>query len=231
MAAMVDHAGRCDMDVVMGCDANRGLSERSTHLVLSNASGRDGIRPVCLQRGLDILLICEQDAFVAFRYIPLSIFVVIMKQERSALDRPKSFRPICLSSFLLKTKEKTFARFVGRDISWSALYILISMFTLQEDDATQPYINWYKSFSSCEYFLAAGIITQSSIRLQTESKAPPRSMAVCATQNQYVGSDCISMAKDSFERMLDDREKSTRNFSECGLCAKGLCRSKRSNLM
>ncbi|XP_046670392.1 uncharacterized protein LOC124360623 [Homalodisca vitripennis] len=77
------------------------------------------MRPVCMLRGQDILLpqLCRLfPASVTLKYIPLSwrvsTVVFIPKQGRVSLDRPKSFRPIFLSSFLPKTMEKMVARFV-----------------------------------------------------------------------------------------------------------------------
>ena len=84
------------------------------------APGPDGIRPVCLQQGIETLLpvLCGLfRASLALGHIPnawsTSRVVFIPKPGKTVYDDPKSFRPISLSSFLLKTLEKLVLRYLG----------------------------------------------------------------------------------------------------------------------
>lgn len=81
--------------------------------------GPDGIYPVLLQKGLDVLLPILVRIFrscLSLGYIPKpwrEIKVVfIPKPGRTSYDLAKSFRPISLSSFMLKTMERLVDRFV-----------------------------------------------------------------------------------------------------------------------
>lgn len=85
--------------------------------------GPDSILPILLQRGLDILTgyLCRIfKACLAWGYIPMawrSVRVVFLpKVGRSTDFTPKSYRPISLSSFLLKTLERLVDRYIRDDI-------------------------------------------------------------------------------------------------------------------
>lgn len=85
--------------------------------------GGDGIFPALLQEGPDSLqpILCELfRASLAYGYIPrawrLSRVVFIPKRGRSDHSSPKSYRPISLSSFLLKTLERLVERYVRRRV-------------------------------------------------------------------------------------------------------------------
>ncbi|KAL1446330.1 hypothetical protein WDU94_005475 [Cyamophila willieti] len=75
--------------------------------------GPDGIYPVMLQKGLDVIihLLCKLfRSSLAMGYIPrswrMARAVFLPKPGRKNLDQAKSYRPISLSSFLLKTLER-----------------------------------------------------------------------------------------------------------------------------
>jgi hypothetical protein len=77
------------------------------------APGADGIFPALLQRGLSVLLPKLQELFRAsftLGYLPSewrrSRVVFIPKAGRRPAEEARSYRPICLTSFLLKTMEK-----------------------------------------------------------------------------------------------------------------------------
>lgn len=81
--------------------------------------GPDGIFPALLQEGLDLLIRPLYNIFrtcLAFGYTPLawrSVTVVfIPKAGRTTFDLAKSFRPISLTSFLLKTVERMVDRYI-----------------------------------------------------------------------------------------------------------------------
>lgn len=81
--------------------------------------GHDGIRPICLQKGIEVLLplLCKlYRANLALGHVPsawsCSRVVFIPKPGKARYTDPKSFRPISLSSFLLKTLEKLVLRYV-----------------------------------------------------------------------------------------------------------------------
>lgn len=83
------------------------------------APGGDGIYPAMLQHASEpvLKLICELcRASVAFSHIPLawrvSRVVFIPKRGKSDYSQAKSFRPISLSSFLLKTVERLVERYI-----------------------------------------------------------------------------------------------------------------------
>ncbi len=86
------------------------------------APGEDGIYPAMLQEGLDTLiatLILLFQGCLATGYIPQAWTAVrvvfIPKPGKPTYDRAKSFRPISLTSFLLKTMERLVDRFI-RDV-------------------------------------------------------------------------------------------------------------------
>ncbi|KAI5735212.1 hypothetical protein M8J77_015582 [Diaphorina citri] len=75
--------------------------------------GADGIYPCLLQEAADIItphLVYLYRASVVTGYVPktwgISRVVFIPKPGKSDYGQPKSFRPICLNSFILKTLEK-----------------------------------------------------------------------------------------------------------------------------
>ena len=81
--------------------------------------GRDGIFPALLQYGLEFLLKPLVRLFrkcLALGYIPVSWrdikVIFIPKPGRKSYDLAKSFRPISLSSYLLKTMERLVDRFI-----------------------------------------------------------------------------------------------------------------------
>jgi len=85
--------------------------------------GGDGIFPAMIQHGPDalLLLLCELfRASLAYGYIPrpwrLSRVVFIPKRGKSDYSVPKSFRPISLSSFLLKTLERLVERHLRKGV-------------------------------------------------------------------------------------------------------------------
>lgn len=82
--------------------------------------GPDGIRPICLQQGIEHLLpvMCKLfRASLALGHIPkvwrMSRVVFIPKPGKTRYTDPKSFRPVSLTSFMLKTLEKVVLRHVG----------------------------------------------------------------------------------------------------------------------
>ena len=84
--------------------------------------GIDGIFPALLQKGLDILidtLVKIFRACVAYGYIPVqwrtSRVVFVPKPGRMDYTLVKSFRPISLMSFLLKTVERLVDRYIRDD--------------------------------------------------------------------------------------------------------------------
>jgi len=85
--------------------------------------GQDGVFPCLLQWGLPLLLPHLVKVFkecLSFRYIPqewrMVRVVFIPKPGRDDYTLPKSFRPISLTSFLLKTLERLCDRFLRDDI-------------------------------------------------------------------------------------------------------------------
>lgn len=87
------------------------------------ACGEDGIIPVLLQQGVVVLLpylIRIFRASLAWGYIPdqwTQVRVIfIPKAGRKDYSQPKSFRPISLTSFLLKAMEKVLDRYI-RDVA------------------------------------------------------------------------------------------------------------------
>ncbi|GAB0090988.1 uncharacterized protein DMENIID0001_057790 [Sergentomyia squamirostris] len=77
------------------------------------APGWDGIYPALLQKGVELLLPHLSRIFrssMALQYIPRewrrAKVIFIPKAGKADATHPKSFRPICLTSFLLKTMEK-----------------------------------------------------------------------------------------------------------------------------
>lgn len=87
------------------------------------ACGEDGILPVLLQQGVNILspyLVKVFRASLAWGFIPEQWTCVkvifIPKAGKKDYSQPKSFRPISLSSFLLKTMEKVVDRYI-RDVA------------------------------------------------------------------------------------------------------------------
>jgi ribonuclease HI len=87
------------------------------------SAGTDGIFPALLQKGLDILLPYLVKLFkwsYALEHIPQAWrevrVVFIPKAGKRDTEQPKSFRPISLSSFLLKTMEKLIDHNIREDI-------------------------------------------------------------------------------------------------------------------
>lgn len=87
------------------------------------SAGLDNIRPVLLQKMGDSALSRLKDIFVAclrHSFIPsawrASKVVFLPKPGKDTYDLPKSFRPICLMSFLLKTLERLCDRHI-RDLT------------------------------------------------------------------------------------------------------------------
>ena len=83
------------------------------------SAGEDGIYPILLQKVLGQLLnpLCSiYRASLALGYIPniwkLSRVVFLPKPGKTDYATAKSFRPICLSSFLLKGLEKLIDRYL-----------------------------------------------------------------------------------------------------------------------
>jgi hypothetical protein len=83
-------------------------------IVLFKSPGEDGIFPAVLQQGREILipyLIKTFRAWLATGYVPTSWrqvkVVFIPKPGRNSYCGPKDFRPISLTSFLLKTLKET----------------------------------------------------------------------------------------------------------------------------
>lgn len=83
------------------------------------SGGEDGIIPILLQNGVDILyphLVNIFRASYALGYIPERWTTVkvlfIPKAGKKDYSMPKSFRPISLTSFLLKTMEKVIDRYI-----------------------------------------------------------------------------------------------------------------------
>ena len=81
--------------------------------------GIDGIYPVVLQKGIDIIierLVRLLQASIALGYIPTqwrtARVVFVPKPGHNDYTQPKSFRPISLMSFLLKTTERLIHRHI-----------------------------------------------------------------------------------------------------------------------
>ena len=78
--------------------------------------GVDGIMPIMLQQGFELLAgkhLMLLRASLALGYIPMSwrhIRVVFVPKPGKPLSQAKSFRPISLMSFILKTREKLLDR-------------------------------------------------------------------------------------------------------------------------
>jgi hypothetical protein len=74
------------------------------------AAGEDGIFPGLLQHGIEIIITNIFVACLAYGYIPLAWRAVrvllIPKPGRDSYELAKSFRPISLTSFFLKTMER-----------------------------------------------------------------------------------------------------------------------------
>ena len=75
--------------------------------------GLDGIHPIQLQKSVEMLMphmVKITRASLAFVYIPeawrVAKVVFIRKIVKKEMDLPKSYRPISLTSFLLKSMEK-----------------------------------------------------------------------------------------------------------------------------
>ncbi|XP_055714217.1 uncharacterized protein LOC129808462 [Phlebotomus papatasi] len=82
-------------------------------------AGTDGIFPALLQQAADIITVPLRNLFracLAIGYVPhdwrRARIVFIPKPGKSNYEEPKSFRPISLTSFLLKTLEKLCDRYV-----------------------------------------------------------------------------------------------------------------------
>jgi ribonuclease HI len=87
------------------------------------APGEDGVYPAMLQEGLGILLepLCRiLRASIATGYIPkpwrLARVVFIPKPGKPSYDQAKAFRPISLTSFLLKTVERLIDRYLREHV-------------------------------------------------------------------------------------------------------------------
>ena len=83
------------------------------------AAGEDGIFPALLQEGLEILITPLFHIFkacIAWGYVPIawrtSKVIFIPKPGKTTYTQAKSFRPICLTSFLLKTLERLVDRYI-----------------------------------------------------------------------------------------------------------------------
>ena len=86
---------------------------------LYKSPGSDGVYPILLQKDLDILLhliVKVMRASVALRYTPKAWrgtrVVFIPKPGRNGHIKAKDFRPISLSSFILKTMERLVDRYL-----------------------------------------------------------------------------------------------------------------------
>jgi hypothetical protein len=85
--------------------------------------GVDGIFPALLQEGQEVLIPHLTRIFracLAMGYVPLSWrqvkVVFIPKPGKSSYSGPKDFRPISLTSFLLKTMERLVDRYIRDEI-------------------------------------------------------------------------------------------------------------------
>jgi hypothetical protein len=85
---------------------------------IHKSPGIDGIRPITLQRGFELLagkLLVFLRTSVDFRYIPISrrhIRVMFMPKPGKTLCQAKSLRPFSLMSFTIKTHEKLLDRHI-----------------------------------------------------------------------------------------------------------------------
>jgi len=84
--------------------------------------GPDGVFPILLQKGLDILLhpiLKVMRASFALRYAPVAWrgtrVVFIPKPGRNGHIKAKDFRPISLSSFILKSMERLVDRYLKKN--------------------------------------------------------------------------------------------------------------------
>ncbi|XP_015190396.1 PREDICTED: uncharacterized protein LOC107073922 [Polistes dominula] len=99
--------------------------------------GTDGLFPALLQNGGDGLvkhLICVFRACLALRYVPKPWrevkIVFILKTGKDKYDQAKAFRPISLTSFLLKTLERLVDRFI-RDAALARMPVQSSQHVYQ----------------------------------------------------------------------------------------------------
>ena len=106
------------------------------------APGVDGIFPALLQQAPKIVanILCEFYNFsLKSGYLPLqwrkANIVFIPKTGKKPNDLPKSFRPITLSSFLLKTMEKMISHHIKKD-NLSKLPLNTRQFAYQEGKST-----------------------------------------------------------------------------------------------
>lgn len=107
------------------------------------ACGEDGVLPVLLQQGVDILcpyLVKIFRASFAWGFVPekwSNVKVIfIPKAGKKDYSQPKSFRPISLSSFLLKTMEKVVDRHI-RDVALVASPIHHSQHAYRKGKSTE----------------------------------------------------------------------------------------------
>ena len=107
------------------------------------APGPDGIYPVLMQVGLELILqrLCRLfKSSIAFGYIPSAWRGVdvrfIPKAGRNSYDQPKDFRPISLMSFMLKTMERLLDRHI-RDVVLAASPLHASQYAYQSGKSTE----------------------------------------------------------------------------------------------
>ncbi len=112
-------AVRSDWDLALQVVTLSKVCWAIDHFGPYKSPGADGIYPVLLQKAPHMIkrLICELlRASVALGYIPtawrVSKVVFIPKRGRSDYSKAKAFRPISLSSFILKTLERLVDRFL-----------------------------------------------------------------------------------------------------------------------
>ena len=106
------------------------------------SAGKDEIFPALLQEGFNILFPILKTIFIhshASGHIPRiwreSKVVYIPKAGKKPSDSPKSYRPITLSSFLLKTMERILDRFI-RDTFLQAQPLHLNQHAYQEGKST-----------------------------------------------------------------------------------------------
>ena len=99
--------------------SNERVRYAVSQLTPYKAPGIDGIWPILLQKGAELLLPYLVDIYknsLAFGYIPKkwrrSSVCFLPKPGKSSYKEAKSFRPISLSSFVLKTMEKVIDRYM-----------------------------------------------------------------------------------------------------------------------
>ena len=116
--------------------------------------GMDGIMPIMLQQGFEMLagkLLMLLRASLALSYIPVSwrhTRVVFIPKPGKSLTQVKSLRPISLTSFILKILEKLIDDISGEVFWWKNHYTRINMPIGQECPRRQLFSRLLKDWKN-----------------------------------------------------------------------------------